>query len=109
MLASSAAYLWEAHRATERVLRFTAGRTFEIYVRDEVLRSAAERQIGIVGKALATLCRTDLALASTLSDLPRIVAFRNVPVHGYASVDGLLAWDIVERFVPGSLTSWRPC
>jgi uncharacterized protein with HEPN domain len=27
-------------------------------------------------------------------DLPRIVAFRNVLVHGYATIDDLLVWEV---------------
>jgi len=28
--------------------------------------------------------------------LPRIVAFRNILIHGYASVDNRLVWGMVE-------------
>jgi uncharacterized protein with HEPN domain len=36
-------YLWDAWRAAERVSRFTAGKSFEDYRGDELLRSAVER------------------------------------------------------------------
>jgi uncharacterized protein with HEPN domain len=35
-------------------------------------------------------------IASTISDLPRIIAFRNILIHGYASVDNRLVWGVVE-------------
>lgn len=97
----SAKYLWDARRAAERVARFTAGRGFDEYLADELLRSAVERQLGIVGEALAALRRVDPALAAAVPELPRIVAFRNILVHGYASVDDRLVWGVVERDLAG--------
>lgn len=34
--------------------------------------------------------------AAAIPGLPRIVAFRNVLVHGYASVDNRLVWGVIE-------------
>lgn len=47
-----------------------------------MLRSAAERQFEIVGEAFAGLRLADPGLAAGIPDLPRIVAFRNVLIHG---------------------------
>ena len=60
-----------------------------------------ERQLGIIGEALAALRRTDPALAAAIPELPRVVAFRNILVHGYAGVDDRLVWGVVERDLPG--------
>ena len=38
----------------------------------------------------------DAATAATIAELPRIVGFRNVLIHGYASVDNRIVWGIVE-------------
>jgi uncharacterized protein with HEPN domain len=97
----AAKYLWDARRAAERVARFTAGKGFNDYLADEMLRSAVERQLGIVGEALAALRRADPALAAAIPELPRAVAFRNILVHGYASVDDKLVWGVVERDLAG--------
>ena len=58
-----------------------------------MLRSAVERQFEIVGEALGQLSKLDPATAAQIPDLPRIVAFRNVLIHGYASVDDQLVWE----------------
>jgi uncharacterized protein YutE (UPF0331/DUF86 family) len=50
-----------------------------------------------VGEALAALRRADPALAVEIAELPRAVAFRNILVHGYATVDDRLVWGVVER------------
>ncbi len=100
----AAKYLWDAQRAAERVARFTAGRTCEDYLGDEMLRSAVERQFEIIGEAFTGLRRVDPNLAATIPDLPRIVAFRNVLIHGYATVDSRLVWGVVEGKLAELLT-----
>lgn len=99
----AAKYLWDARRAAERIARFTAGRSCEDYRADEMLRSAVERQFEIVGEAFSGLRRVDSDLAATIADLPRIVAFRNVLIHGYATVDDRLVWGVVEGKLPDLL------
>ena len=102
MIADRAAkYLWDAQRAAERIARFTAGRDRAAYLADEMLRAAVERQFEIIGEALAGLRRVDPDLASGIPDLPRIVAFRNLLIHGYATVDDRLVWAVVERDLDG--------
>ncbi len=100
----AAKYLWDAQRAAERVVRFTAGRTCDDYLGDEMLRSAVERQFEIIGEAFTGLRRVDPNLAATIPDLPRIVAFRNVLIHGYATVDSRLVWGVVEGKLAELLT-----
>ncbi len=95
--------LWDAQQAAERVARFTATKSFADYEADDFLRSAVERQFEIVGEALNQLSRLDPATATTIAELPRIVAFRNVLIHGYASVDNRIVWGVIE----GSLSSLR--
>jgi uncharacterized protein with HEPN domain len=89
--------LWDARQATDRIARITDGRRFEDYQSDEVLRWAVERQFIVVGEALSALRRIDPAVATSIPDLARIIAFRNVLIHGYAGVDDRLVWGVVER------------
>lgn len=65
-----------------------------------MLRSAVERQFEIVGEVLNQLSRVDPALARQIPDLPRIVAFRNVLVHGYVAIDDRLVWEVAMERVP---------
>ena len=95
--------LWDAQQATERVARFTATKSFADYEADDYLRSAVERQFEVVGEALNRLSLLDPATAATIAELPRVVAFRNVLIHGYASVDNRIVWGVIE----GSLSSLR--
>ena len=92
--------LWDAQQAAERVARFTANKSLAEYESDDLLRSAVERQFEIVGEALNQLSRVDATVATTIEVLPRIVAFRNVLVHGYASVDNRIVWGVIEASLP---------
>ncbi len=42
------------------------------------------------------LSRLDPDMAEKIPELPRIVAFRNILIHGYANVDDRLVWGVVE-------------
>jgi len=64
---------------------------------DDLLRSAVERQLAIVGEALTQLRRIDAATADAIADLPRIVGFRNILDHGYASVDIRIVWGAIGK------------
>jgi uncharacterized protein with HEPN domain len=60
-----------------------------------------ERQFEIIGEALNQLSRLDRELAARIPDLPRIVAFRNILIHGYAVVDDELVWQVLVERLPG--------
>ncbi len=57
-----------------------------------MLRSAVERQFEIIGEAFSGLRRVDAGMAAAIPDLTRIIAFRNILIHAYASVDDRLVW-----------------
>jgi uncharacterized protein with HEPN domain len=65
-----------------------------------MLRSAVERQFEIVGEALNRLSGEDAALAAQIPELGRIVAFRNILIHGYAEIDDALVWQVVTDKLP---------
>ena len=93
-------YLYDLQRAAELLKEFTAGKTFEEYARDAMLRAAVEREFEIVGEALVKLAKIDPDVAGGISEHHRIIAFRNILVHGYADVDDRLVWDVVETKLP---------
>jgi uncharacterized protein with HEPN domain len=100
MHADARKLLWDAQHASERIVRFTANKSFIEYEADEYLRSAVERQFEIVGEAMSQLRRIDPDTAAAVPQLSRIVAFRNILVHGYANVDNRLVWGVLETDLP---------
>ena len=93
-------YLWDALRAAEAVQSFLRGRTFETFVEDDLLRSAVERQLEIIGEALSRLAKVDPQIADNVAELRRIIAFRNILVHGYAAIDYDTVWRLIEDKLP---------
>jgi uncharacterized protein with HEPN domain len=71
------------------------------YQSDAMLRSAIERQFEIIGEALNQLSKIDPVAASRVPELGRIVAFRNILIHGYATVDDALVWQVLVDKLPG--------
>jgi uncharacterized protein with HEPN domain len=100
MRIESKKYLYDIARAAKLALGFIAGKTFAHYGADPMLRSAVERQLEIVGEALAQLARTDPAVASQIGEYQRIIAFRNILIHGYAEIDHRIVWNVLELKLP---------
>jgi uncharacterized protein with HEPN domain len=92
--------LWDIQHACRLVLEFTQGKDFVAYESDALLRSGVERQLEIAAEALIQLLKVDPSLADTISDVPRIISFRNRLVHRYFEIDNALVWRIVEVDVP---------
>jgi uncharacterized protein with HEPN domain len=80
--------------------RVHRGKTAATYDADDLLRSAVERQFIIVGEALNRLNKVDPQVASCVPDLPQIVAFRNILVHGYAEVENVRVWHTAANHLP---------
>ncbi len=93
-------FLYDIQQAADLLAAFTEGKRFADYQEDAMLRAAVERQFEIIGEALAQLARLDESLAAGISEYRRIIAFRNILIHGYAQVDARLVWDIVETRLP---------
>src|SRR3712207_6186485 len=100
MLPKVAGLLWTMLDSARFVVSETAGLTFEAYAQRRQLRSAVERELEIVGGAARRLMREDPATAAALTDVPKVIAFRNVLAHGYDVVDHAIVWEIIHHFLP---------
>ncbi|QFY41713.1 DUF86 domain-containing protein [Candidatus Methylospira mobilis] len=94
------AYLWDVREAAEAILEFVVDKTFDDYISDRMLSSAVERQFEIIGEALNQLCKIDPQWADRIPDVPQIVAFRNLLIHGYAAVNDLTVWRTIQESLP---------
>jgi len=46
------------------------------------------------------LCAVDPETAASIPESARIAAFRNLLIHGYATVDDKIVWGVVEGSLP---------
>lgn len=90
--------------AASFILEATEGKTLEGYsgdrLDDRLPRQAVERNFEIIGEARGRLVRDDPKTASRIGEYERIIAFRNVLIHGYDLVDDDLVWDAVRNKLP---------
>jgi uncharacterized protein with HEPN domain len=87
--------------ALELLARFADGKSFADYQADPMLRAAVEREFEIVGEALKQLADRDPDAANRVPELRRIVAFRNILIHGYREVDHAVVWEaLTTRVAP---------
>ena len=93
-------YLYDIAEAAKHIAQFTAGRTYEEYHADPMLRSAVERQFEIIGEALNQRLQRESDLQKKISDAPLIIAFRNRLIHGYATVSDEVVWGVVKGYLP---------
>jgi uncharacterized protein with HEPN domain len=93
-------YLFDIEQAAALLLQFVAGKTVDDYLQQPLLQPGVERQFEIIGEAINQLAKLDLNVARQITDYQKIISFRNILIHGYAEVDDLLVWDIVETRLP---------
>ena len=100
MRRESKKFLFDIQQAAGRIADFVKHKNFSDYEKDPMLRAAVERQFEIVGEALRRLLTEDSATAARISEHARIIAFRNILVHGYSDIDDRIVWGIVESHLP---------
>ncbi len=94
------AFLYDISVASARINEFTSGIDLEDYRGNAMIRAAVERQFEIIGEALNRLSQSDPELARQITDISRIIAFRNRLIHGYATVSDDVVWGVIEGSLP---------
>ena len=98
-------YLFDIEQAGQRIQAFTVGKTLADYQASLLLQSAVERQFEIIGEAVAQLAKRDPATAGQIPEYQRLIAFRNILIHGYSDVDEVLVWGLIESHLPPLLAT----
>ena len=87
MFRDASGFLWDIARAGEDIAVFTSGLDAETFLENRLVYAAVERKFEIIGEALSQLAKFDPALAERIPDFRRAISFRNLLIHGYATVD----------------------
>lgn len=96
----STRYLQHIHDSACYILDVGAGQTEDAYNHNRMLRQAIERNYEIIGEAAARLQRIDPDLATRISHHRQIVAFRNVLIHGYDTIDADQVLRVIRQDLP---------
>ena len=100
MRRSALAYLADIVDACRLIEGFLLGVDQAAYLQSDEKRSAVERQLLIIGEAVAALRRQSPELVESISQANVIVGFRNVLAHDYASVDDQSVYAIAVGDIP---------
>ncbi len=101
------AYLWDMLDAAQSVRQFVAGRSFDDYVQDAMLRGAVERQIEIVGEAAR---HVSPAFQAVHREIPwrGIIAQRHVIAHDYGDIKHDRLWAVATGLIPKLVQMLEP-
>jgi uncharacterized protein with HEPN domain len=94
------AFLWDVRESALAIQYFVADLNSSSYASNPMAQAACERKFEIIGEALNQLSKVDPVLASKISDLPQIIAFRNQLIHGYAKIKARTVWTVIEDSLP---------
>ncbi len=96
MRRESKKYLFDVQQACERLTKYISEKTYTDYEADDYFRSAVERQFEIIGEAIGQLHKVDTGTAEKIPDYQKIIAFRNILIHGYATIANDIVWGVIE-------------
>lgn len=88
--------LEDIRNAADFVKTATEGVALPQFTQNRLLRQAVERNFEIIGEAMRRLEKDDPAIAARITDYRRIIAFRNVLIHGYDIIDPAIVWSAIE-------------
>ena len=83
----------------EEMQGFCQGKAFKDFQNDRGLQLIVERELEIIGEALARLRRDHPDLAERVRDIHKVIGLRNVLAHGYDMLEHEILWDVAENKV----------
>lgn len=93
-------HLFDIASSCQAIADFVAGRSLADYERDRLLRSGVRYEMAVIGEAVVRIRKGSPDDLSRIPGWQRIVAFRNLVVHGYDSVEDPIVFAIATRDVP---------
>ena len=99
-------YLEDMHEALLRVTRYTAGVSYDAFVKDELRIDAVVRNLEMVGEAAKHVPQA-LRKQHPSVAWKQISGLRDILIHQYFAVSLPIVWDIVQNEVPNLVNSLR--
>jgi uncharacterized protein with HEPN domain len=94
------AYLADILDSCDAIVIATGKVDLDAYKVNRLVRSSVERELTIIGEAVAALSHAAPEVFASITKARRIVDFRNQLTHEYSSINDTLVWGIVDRDVP---------
>jgi len=97
-------HLLDIQKSAADIAEFTEGMSFDDYHQDKLVKAAVERKFEIIGEAMSRLRKELPETADQIREQEKIIAFRNLVIHGYDIVSDPIVWDVIQHKLP-SLTN----
>ena len=99
-----AVYLRHIREAIQNIQEFTDGMTYNTFKADKKTTAAVQRQLEIIGEAMAQLSEE---FRNKHADFPfaDAISMRNILIHEYFGVDPKVVWDTCQVDLPQLLTA----
>jgi uncharacterized protein with HEPN domain len=96
---SDPALLTDVLEAAEAIGKFTAGRSRDSFIVDDLVRSAVLAKLMIIGEAAGNV---STAIRDKYPEVPwvKIRGLRNVVIHAYHEIDWTVVWNAAVINVP---------
>ena len=96
--------LEDVRDAAAFIMEVTRGIDAAEFAGNRVLRQAVERNFEIIGEAIKRIAAADPQTVAGITQHARIIAFRNILIHGYDALDHVLILGAAQSQVPVLLT-----
>jgi uncharacterized protein with HEPN domain len=90
------AYLYDVIESARMIQQFIAGRTYDEFLNDILLREAVLRRIGIIGEAARMLSDNTKGAAPEIPWI-QVIQMRNVLIHVYFGINYEIVWKTVTE------------
>ena len=91
--------IWDMVDAIVKIQEFTRAMEEEDYLNSELVQSAVERKLEILGEAARRLS-TEFQAQNTEIDWRNAIGLRNMIIHRYDQVEQERIWDITQEVLP---------
>ncbi len=93
-------HLFDILEAARDIEEYTGSLEYSSFIKNSMVQAAVERKFQIIWEALNRIKRLDNSVLRGISEHQRIIAFRNIIVHGYDVIDSEIIWDAIKKHLP---------
>ncbi len=72
--------------------------SFQQYESNDLVKSAVQWQLSVIGEALNNALRMEPGLSIT--NARKVVDMRNKLIHGYDEVEDTVVWNVIIKYIP---------